>query len=612
MLGRLFSELLALGRRDRAREAVLRRFRAALEDAKGLIEARRLDEAERAVASLVESQPASSEARFLAGEIARKRGDLEAAVSAYRDALQRDHGNADAWFALGLARFRAGDLRYAHLYLRTALTFRPQDADILNEVGLVEHAFGNLANARETFERAVNANAEHPQAWSNLGMIHASHGKLRDAKRCFLRAVSVRPSFYMALCNLGLACRQLEQLEEAEAHLRAAIAARPEPPEAWVTLGNLLQDAGRLDEARAACEQAKRRSPGAEARIALAGVHYRLGDLGGAEDEYRAALEREPGHPEAELGLAQLLLSQGRFAEGWDRYEARLRALASPERPFPYPACEGALTGRRVLIYGEQGIGDEILFASCLPDALADARSCFLVPNPRLASLFRRSFPGIEVLRELDAMRVGLEEAPVNAECRLAIGSLPRRYRRSRERFPQRGGYLAADPERAARWRERLAGLGASRVLGIAWRGGHLVTGKTARSLSLEDLACLLRLEGIAWVSLQADATAAELERAERACGVPVRHWPEAHRDLEDTAALICGLEAVVAVASTIVHLAGALGRPVSVLAPAAPSWRYLLEGNTMPWYPSARVFRREPNGGWGEAIGRIAALLRR
>lgn len=611
MLKRLFNELMGAARRGRRASKAQTRRTAALDEVKALIEAHRLEEAERALAGLLESEAPVSEVHFLRGEVARKRGELDSAIAAYRQALSVDSGFADAWFGMGLCSFRNNDALHAHLYMRTAHALRPRDADILNELGLVEHSLGNLSIAQGTFEQAANANPEHPEAWNNLGLIYAGRGRVHQAKRCFLRAVSIRPAFYTALCNLALACQQLEQLDEAERHLRAAIAARAELHEAWLTLGTVLQDQGSLEEARSACAEAVRLSKGnPDARTALAGVLYRLGDLQGAEREYRGALAAEAAHAEAALGLGQLLIAHARFAEGWDLYEARLRARGSPARHFPYPSCEGPVNGRNVLVYGEQGAGDEILFASCLPELARDAGSTHYVCNPRLEGLFRRSFPGLSLVSEAEAMRPAAADKP-RFDCSMPIGSLPRLYRRSAERYARHQGYLAADPARVARWRERLAGLHATRALGVAWRGGRASTGRALRWLQPEDLAPLLNVEGCTWICLQADATPEELARISQASGTPLAHWPEAHGDLDETAALMCALDGSVAVTSTVVHLGGALGRPVWVLTPFATTWRYMSEGSELPWYPSVKLFRQGQGEPWNDVVARVVTALR-
>jgi hypothetical protein len=338
-------------------------------------------------------------------------------------------------------------------------------------------------------------------------------------------------------------------------------------------------------------------------------VLYRLGNLAAAEAQYRAALSASADDPEAALGLAQLLIAQGRFAEGWDLYEARLRARGSPARHFPYAACQGGVRGRNLLVYGEQGAGEEILFASCLPQAMGEARALHYVCNPRLAVLFRRSFPGLHLLSEADAMRASPVDAP-RFDCSMPIGSLFRLYRRSAEAFVPQRPYLAADLQRSAHWRERLAKLGAARAIGLAWRGGRASTGRALRTLQPEDFVALRNLQGCAWISLQADATPDELERF-KALGIDLQHWPDAHGDLDETAALMTVLHACVAVTSTVVHLGGALGRRVSVLTPFATTWRYLSQGSRLPWYPSVTLFRQARDQAWSEVVSRVASTLR-
>jgi hypothetical protein len=264
--------------------------------------------------------------------------------------------------------------------------------------------------------------------------------------------------------------------------------------------------------------------------------------------------------------------------------------------------------GRKLLLYGEQGVGDEILFASSLQELLRDAREVHYVCNPRLEGLLRRSFPGVKFLTEADAMRASPTDAP-RFDCTLPIGSLFRLYRRDAAQFAPHQGYLAADPTRIARWRERLGQLGARQVIGLAWRGGRASTGRVLRTLRPQDCQALLGLPRTAWVCLQGDASPEELEGF-RAQGASLLHWPEAHAELDETAALICALDASVAASSTVVHLAGALGRRVWVLTPFAASWRYMSEGDHLPWYPSARLFRQQRDEPWSEVVARLAAVV--
>jgi hypothetical protein len=195
-------------------------------------------------------------------------------------------------------------------------------------------------------------------------------------------------------------------------------------------------------------------------------------------------------------------------------------------------------------------------------------------------------------------------------EVQIALGSLPRFLRRSAEDFPSRRGYLHPDPQKLARWRQRLDALGPGRKLGWSWRGGLLKTGRARRSIELDSLTPLTKLPGIQFVSLQYDAVAAEIDDFQRLHGARLLHWPEALDDYDETAALVCALDGVISVCTAIVHLTGALGRPALVMAPFSPEWRYGMSGERMVWYPSVRVLRQPRPGDWPGVLAAVATEL--
>jgi hypothetical protein len=304
------------------------------------------------------------------------------------------------------------------------------------------------------------------------------------------------------------------------------------------------------------------------------------------------------------------LLARNASGEGWDLYERRLQSRQSPSRPYPYPVWDGGpLQGKRLLAYGEQGLGDEILFASCLAEAAAEADQVFFACHPRLRALFARAFPQVTLIDDTQGWNADEDRLPV--DFRAAIGSLPRRYRRDAASYPTHRGYLRADAARVETWRQRLQPLGPGRKLGLVWQAGRASTGRELRSIDLEELLPLLRLPGVSWVSLQHGLGAGALESFRAHTGAGLAQWNEALADMDEMAALMCALDGVVAVCSTAVHLCGALGRPVWVLTPYAPTWRYLLEGETLPWYPSARLFRQPRPDSWHEPVARLAGELR-
>jgi tetratricopeptide (TPR) repeat protein len=537
------------------------------------------------------------EAMLLQAKSYRARGLLEQAQQAYRRALVLAPRHAAAWLDLGVCHYLAGDHFWARLYYRLASVLDPENADVWNEFGVVDIALGNFGKAEEALEKAVARNPALPEAWNNLGLILARRGDIANARRHFMRATFLRPDYYVAWCNAGLAARNLELLDDAERALRRAIEIDPAPHTAWLSLGSILQDAGKLDDALGALEAARDRAPGAaDVLAALSALWLRRGDAAQAQALAEKALEHDPQLEDARLALAHAQLAQGDFAQGWPNYEARQRSSNPVARRYPFPAWRGEpLSGKRVLVWGEQGIGDEIMFASCLPDLVASGARCTLDCSPRLRALFARSFPEVRIA----------ERAVEDLDCAIAIGTLPLLYRPAAEAFPRHSGYLRADPDSVGAWRDELRALGEGPKVGIAWRGGLLRTGQRQRSLQLEALAPLLGVPGVRWVSLQHGDTTAERH------GLPLASWDRALADLDETAALVSALDLVITVCSTVVHLAGALGRPAWVLTPNGPAWRYQSAGTRMPWYPSVVLYRQRAPDDWSDPLQRVQADLR-
>jgi hypothetical protein len=376
----------------------------------------------------------------------------------------------------------------------------------------------------------------------------------------------------------------------------------------------LLQDMGRFEEGLVSLERALELDPeSADTATAIAAVCHRMDRPEEAKAWFRRAIEITPGHPEAHGGLGELELWLGDFAHGWDDYEYRLKGRLSPARKYPFAVWDGEdPRGKSILVYPEQGLGDIIMFASCIPDLEAHGARVVIPIEKRLLTLFSRSFPTAFVADAGEAKPEGLPKI----DGYVAMGTLPKHFRRGWESFPARPSYLVPDGARVAAWRDRLAALGPGARIGLGWRGGLVRTGREFRTLAADDLKPLLATPGAAFVCLQHDATDAELADIAARTGVTLHVWREALTDLEEMAALVCALDAVATVCGSLVHLAGALGRPVIVMVPKASGWRYLREGDRLPWYPSARLVRQQAHGEWADVIaavrGRIAAIAAR
>ena len=395
--------------------------------------------------------------------------------------------------------------------------------------------------------------------------------------------------------------------------LETMLSERPDDLEALKCLGSVLQNMHCPDQALAYYEKAHGFDPDDPELLNNLGIVLReLGRLDAAIAKFDAAIARNPDFVLARWHRALAYLLRHDFARGWPDYELRLVSAELPLRTAHYPRWDGgALGGRSLLVYAEQGLGDEIMFASCLPQVIVASRHCVVECSPRLETLFRRSLPQASVYSSTAGgdPPPAVREAGIDAQ--VAMGSLPQFLRRSWSDFPRHRGYLQADPQRVQIWRERLAMLGPGLKVGISWQGGTQLSRRPLRSIPLARWAPLLQSPGVQCVSLQYTECGAEIAAVEAATGVRIADWREVRDDLEHTAALITALDLVISVCTAVIHLGGALGRPVWVLAPYSPEWRYGIVGDAMPWYPSVRVYRQPRFGAWEPVIAAATQALR-
>jgi tetratricopeptide (TPR) repeat protein len=558
--------------------------------------------------------PGNAAALELLGEIALSTGNAARAIALLREGLRAAPTRGTLHLALGRALASQGDDEQALVALEQAQRLMPGVADAWIEAGLAALRQGYLEAAWSKFRRAVAIDPADIRGWINLAIAEQRRGRLAEALANLERAVAVNPQSGLAWSNYGLALRDNERLDEAIDALRRAVSLRPNHVPTLVNLGATLIDDEQFDDAASALGRAVELDPArSEPRVSLAQLAVKRGRPEEADALFRAALAVTPADSKVRGAYGEFCLSQRRFADGWDLYEARHAAEGTSVGRFALPEWDGGELAEGTLVVGaEQGIGDMILFASCVPDALERAPRLVMEAPPKLLRLFERSFPGAAVRPHLgSAYPAWLEEFP-DARASIAAGSLMRLFRRSEAAFPAHAGYLRADPERVARWRARLAALGGGPKIGVSWRGGFFRTGRKSRSTELADLRGLVGRPGATFVSLQYTPDAGEeIARLVRETGTVIHHWQEAIDDYEETAALVAALDAVVTVCTAVAHLAGALGRPLYVLAPAVPSWRYLADGATLPWYPAARMLRRRAGEDWAGLADRAVDALR-
>jgi len=401
-----------------------------------------------------------------------------------------------------------------------------------------------------------------------------------------------------------------ERLGLAHGLMFAAHKIAPNEPVILNNLGICYEKAQNLDEAEKYFIKALSHNPNDDLALTnLAFVYLQKGMPDKAINVGEKAMRLKPNVPHARFNVGQAQLLQGKYREGWQNYEANLgKHQGRRERVYGnLPRWTGEANGMTLIAYGEQGIGDEISFASCVPD-LQRENTVIIECDHRLTNLFKRSFKcDVYGTRYKKAKIEWPLQYPIDAT--VAMGSLPGFYRNDLSDFPGTP-YLTADPERRVQWRALLDSLGPKPKVGIAWTGGLARTSTLRRSLDIEDLLPVLRQDAT-FVSLQYK-DCPEIEAVEERHGIKIHHWKHAMQtdDYDDTAALVAELDLVITVQQSAVHLAGALGVPCWALINKAPLWRYGLTGTEMPWYKAVKLYRQRDK--WIETISEVGTDLRK
>ena len=385
----------------------------------------------RSLGALRTTDPEFPPAATRVGDLLLGRGERAGALDHYFRALRANPLFRDARMGLSLGYYEAGELEESLLQLRNVLQLRPDDPEALVQQGAIHLRWGNLEYASQSLEEGLAVDPQLAQGWNNLGIVRQRQGATAAALACFQRAVAIKPDFATAHANLGLALREAERLDEARAHLERAAELRPTSTDAHVNLGTLLVDLGDLDGAARAYRRALELDPRhPEATHGLGLVAFRSLDLAGARARFAEALALKPDYAAARTSLGELELALGEFATGWANYESRLDTPGAPRLALPWPEWRGERAPEAtLLVYWEQGLGDVILFASCLLDAAARVGRLVVDVPDALQPLFARSFPSLRVVAGRN--RAGTDWlagcGPIHASA--AIGSLMRLFR---------------------------------------------------------------------------------------------------------------------------------------------------------------------------------------
>ncbi len=548
--------------------AALRALARAVE----LTQSGRLDDAETVYAKLLAQAPRDPTVLINAGVLALSRGDVAGALARLARGVEVVPNNAIAHGNLGFALLAAGHVGEALVALERAVAIKPDFAQAHNNRGIALERLGRRVEARAAFERALALVPAYPDAATNLGELANRDGDAAAARAAFLRIRGASP--LPARAGLAFADALDGRLDAARHALEALVAESPGSAALWQTLGTVRNWAWLHDE---------------------------------AESAFRQALDLEPGNRDAQFGIAATLLSRGRYAEGFAAFEASRAGLA-PDAPRlrALPVWDGGPLDGTLVVYPEQGYGDVVQFARFLPALRARAGRIVVHLDGYWAPLA----PLLATLAGVDAVSTTPDALPADrASARVSVLSLPNLAGARSDALPA-APYLAVPAERREAWRARVAALPAPRV-GLAWsvraRDDHGYVARQ-RTLDGDHLRPVLDVGGVTFVSLQPGAAGAPGALGAR--GERVVDMGRSIADFGDTAALIEALDLVISTDTAVVHVAGALGKPVWMLDRFASCWRWRLSASGSPWYPTLRIFRQQRFGHWEDPVHQAATAL--
>ncbi len=519
-------------------------------------------------------------------------GATAQALNACRIAICLNPALFEAGFNLALCFREVKEIELACHWYQRSIRLQPAFARSWKNIGNVFVLLGREDLAEASFTEAIRLDSDDVMARVNLANLLQHRKELRKSQDLLHEAILLEPSMAEAYGNLGNILREQKNHAAAEMAYRRSTAISPDFTEALSNSGNLLRDLGRLDEAKIALQKAICLRPEfADAYYNLGVTLYRCGTVEAAHRSYERAIHLKPDFAEAQLSRGFLFLAEGRYLEGWPYYETRFEypGFGLRRRLDNAPEWDGlaSLSGKSVLLYAEQGLGDTIQFSRfALVLEEMGARVTLEVQEP-LKRLLKRLSNGVFVISEQDPK--------VMYDYQLPLMSLPYRLNTTTETIPSCPQSLKPPPDVASRWRNRLGVAKRPRV-GLVLSGNPEHVNDCIRSIPWCHIEKFLSLD-VEFVCLQKELRSGDLKFIHETGGI--RFFCDSIRDFVDTAALCMEMDLVLSVDTSVAHLAATLGRPTWVMLPSMPDWRWMIDRNDSVWYPTVKLFRKGFHESW-------------
>ncbi|TAN45965.1 MAG: tetratricopeptide repeat protein [Nitrospirae bacterium] len=525
-----------------------------------------------------------------------KSGDFHKAIEIYYKLLEKTADPKILNF-LALALKDIGDYKSALEHIHKALALAPGFVEAIVNSGIIMNAMGDTEKAIKAYQKAISLEPALSTAYFNLANVFNNKKDYDKAIVCYKKALELDPLLHDTYRNLAQIYATKKMPSQAIEFYLKAIGSSPSNAELHNNLGVVLFETDNIDEAIECYRKALTLDPDYAAAYYNLGNALRAdGNIEEAIDCYKHSVKNDNSLSYAHWNLAILLLLTGRFDEGWQEYEWRweLKNYIT-KRDFARPLWDGTdLNGKTILLHTEQGFGDAIQFIRYVPLIEQRGGRIIIECQKELISLFS----SIKGIADFKAQGEGLP--PFDLHCPFL--TIPYIFKTTNENIPSKTPYLTVNNSLVQKWTES-AGIDRSRFnIGIVWAGNPRNLNDRQRSLSLDLFSAFSGLKNIQLYSLQKGPASEQINSS----AIPIKDPTAEIKDFSDTAALIMGLDLVISVDTAVAHLAGALSRPVWLLIPPIPDWRWQLNREDSPWYPTMRLFRGTKNGQWNDVIERI------
>ncbi len=586
----------------------------------------RFRDAEMLAVEITQEFPKDQFAWKVLGAVLGATGRKSEAVDANQTAVALSPQDAEAHSNLGVTLKDLGRLDEAEASLRQAMALKPDYAEAHNNLGITLKELRRLDEAEASYNQAIALKPDYAEAHSNLGITLQELGRLDEAEASLRQAIALKVDYAEAHSNLGITLKEMGRLDKAEASLRQAIALKPDFILAYNNLSVTLQGLGRLDEAEASLRQAIALKPDyAEAHFYLGLTLKDLRRFDEAEASYTQAIALKRDYAEALYQKSLLLLNRQEFQLGWSLYHPPRNSKFQETPAYYTKRAErwkgSSLQGKNIEVYATQGVGDEIMFSSCIPDLIQESPSkIYLDCDVRLEPLFARSFPEVTV----DG-RAKIDKSPqtfsdidilnedVHIDYSIPIDGLPSFFRNKIEDFPKRDAFLVPDPATVDKWGKRLTDLGEGLKIGISWLGG-LPNIRERNSVPLSRWENLLSLDAF-FINLQYGDTLAEVAQFRAETNIKIYDWEDNDPllDLDNQAALISKLDLVISIDNATVQSCIALGTEVWNLVDPLLILRWMENGTGIsPLSRHVRFFKKTNPESWSSVLSDAEEELRK